>query len=133
MMSGLLRIDQDGRFSVVAGAASVGEALPISEVSSPEQIAQLLSQETVSLRLDGFADGRGFSVARQLRLQGFSGAIEVIGDLLPDQLPMAVASGIDAILIRVEHAERCDETQWRQSSADKKRFLYQRSVAPGVT
>jgi uncharacterized protein (DUF934 family) len=101
-------------------------------VSSPEQIAQLLSQETVSLQVDGFADGRGFSVARQLRLQGFSGAIEVIGDLLPDQLPMAVASGISAILIRAEHAERCDETQWRQKSADKKRFGYQRSVAPGV-
>jgi uncharacterized protein (DUF934 family) len=101
-------------------------------VSSPEQIVQLLSQDTVSLQVDGFADGRGFSVARQLRLQGFSGAIEVIGDLLPDQLPMAVASGISAILIRAEHAERCDETQWRQKSADKKRFGYQRSVAPGV-
>lgn len=127
-MSGLLRIDQDGRFSAVVGAASVDEALPISEVSSPEQISQLLSQETVSLQLDGFADGRGFSVARQLRLQGFSGAIDVIGDLLPDQLPMAVASGINAILIRTEHAERCGEAQWRRKSADKDRFGYQRSV-----
>ena len=131
-MSRLLRIDQDGRFSAVVAAVRVDEALPISEVSSPEQIVQLLSQDTVSLQVDGFADGRGFSVARQLRLQGFSGAIEVIGDLLPDQLPMAVASGINAILIRAEHAERCDETQWRQKSADKKRFGYQRSVAPGV-
>ncbi len=70
-----------------------------------------------SAYLDVFADGRGFSVARQLRLQGFNGVIEVIGDLLPDQFPMAVASGIDAILI---HAEGCDQEQWRQKSTDKK-------------
>ena len=63
-----------------------------------------------------------------LRLHGFTGVIEVIGDLLPDQLPMAVASGIDAIFIRAEHAERCVEAQWRQKSADKHRFGYQRSA-----
>ena len=81
------------------------------------------------LQVDGFADGRGFSVARQLRLLGFAGVIEVIGDLLPDQLPMAVASGIDAILIRVGHAKRCGENHWRLKSGDKSRFGYQRSVA----
>ena len=80
------------------------------------------------LKVDGFSDGRGFSVARQLRLHGFEGVIEIIGDLLPDQLPMAVASGIDAIFICAEHAERCVEAQWRQISADKHRFGYQRSV-----
>ena len=68
-------------------------------------------------------------MARQLRLQGFSGFIEVNGDLLPDQLPMAAASGVDTILIRAKHAERCEEAQWGQKSADKERFGYQPSVA----
>ena len=89
----------------------------------------MLDQRAVRLKVDGFSDGRGFSVARQLRLHGFEGVIEVIGDLLPDQLPMAVASGIDAILIRAEHAKRCEESHWRLKSGDKSRFGYQRSVA----
>jgi uncharacterized protein (DUF934 family) len=93
-----------------------------------QQIIPLLDQRAVRLKVDGFSDGRGFSVARQLRLHGFTGVIEVMGDLLPDQLPMAAAAGVDTILIRAEHAERCVEAQWRRKSAVKDRFGYQRSV-----
>ena len=35
----------------------------------------------------------------------------------------------DAILIRAEHAKRCEESHWRLKSGDKSRFGYQRSVA----
>ena len=130
-MTGLIRINQEGCFSASADGNAATNVLHVGEVASSGQITQLLDQQSVRLRVDGFADGRGFSVARQLRLQGFNGVIEVIGDLLPDQLPMAVASGIDAILIHAEHAERCDEEQWRQKSTDTKRFGYQRSVVGG--
>ena len=130
-MAALIRINQDGCFSAVADYDAATNWLSVGNVASHDQITQLLDQTTVRLTVDGFADGRGFSVARQLRLQGFDGVIELLGDLLPDQLPMAVASGIDAILIQAEHAERCEESQWRQKSADKKRFGYQRSVVAG--
>jgi hypothetical protein len=36
-----------------------------------------------------------------------------------------------AYLIHAEHAERREESQWRQKSADKKRFAYQRAVVGG--
>ena len=83
------------------------------------------------LKVDGFSDGQGFGVARQLRLQGYTGAIEVLGDLLPD--PVADGRGFPASMpfIRAEHAERCVEAQWRQKSADQHRFSYQRSATGG--
>ncbi|MGB2523004.1 MAG: DUF934 domain-containing protein [Luminiphilus sp.] len=128
-MTALIRINQEGQFSEIAEGDAVANALPVGDVASHDQITQLLDLSTVRLQVDGFVDGRGFTVARQLRLLGFAGVIEVIGDLLPDQLPMAAASGIDAILIRAEHARRCEESQWRLKSRDKNRFGYQRSVA----
>ena len=130
-MTALIRINQEGCFSASTDGDADTTVLHVGGVASSDQITQLLDQQTVRLKVDGFADGRGFSVARQLRLKGFNGVIEVIGDLLPDQLPMAVASGIDAILIQAEHAERCEESQWRQKFANKKRFGYQRSVVAG--
>ena len=130
-MTALIRINQDGCFSAVTDGEVANNALAVGDVASHDQITQLLEQQTVRLKVDGFADGRGFSVARQLRLLGFNGAIELVGDLLPDQLPMAAASGVDAILIRTEHAERCEEGQWQQKSADKTRFAYQRSAFAG--
>ena len=130
-MTALIRINQEGCFSASTDGDADTNVLHVGEVASSDQITQLLDQQTVRLKVDGFADGRGFSVARQLRLQGFTGVIELLGDLLPDQLPMAAASGIDAILIRTEHAERCDEGQWQQKSAANNRFGYQRSVVAG--
>jgi uncharacterized protein (DUF934 family) len=128
-MIALIRINQEGQFSEITHGDAVANALRVGDVASHDQITQLLDQPVVRLQVDGFTDGRVFSVARQLRLLGFAGVIEVIGDLLPDQLPMAVASGIDAILIRAEHAKRCEESHWRLKSGDKSRFGYQRSVA----
>ena len=130
-MTALISINRDGCFTAVPDDHAIEYVLHVGDFASPERITQLLDQPAVRLKVDGFSDGRGFSVARQLRLQGYTGAIEVLGDLLPDQLPMAVASGIDAILIRPEHARRCEESQWRLKSRDKNRFNYQRSVARG--
>ena len=126
-MTPLISINQEGQFSEIADVGAVANVLHVGDVASHDQITLLLDQPIVRLQVDGFADGRGFSVARQLRLLGFAGVIEVIGDLLPDQLPMAAAAGVDAILIRTEHAERCEEGQWQKKSGDKTRFGYQRS------
>ena len=126
-MTPLISINQEGQFSEIADVGAVANVLHVGDVASHDQLTFLLDQPIVRLQVDGFADGRGFSVARQLRLLGFAGVIEVIGDLLPDQLPMAAAAGVDAILIRTEHAERCEEGQWQKKSGDKARFGYQRS------
>ena len=84
-MIALIRINQEGQFSEITHGDAVANALRVGDVASHDQITQLLDQPVVRLQVDGFADGRGFSVARQLSLLGFAGVIEVIGDLLPDQ------------------------------------------------
>ena len=126
-MTALISINRDGCFTAVPDDHAIEYALHVGDAVSRDQIMPLLDQRAVRLKVDGFSDGRGFSVARQLRLHGFTGVIEVIGDLLPDQLPMAAAAGVDSILIRAEHAERCEEAQWRRKSAYRDRFGYQRS------
>ena len=130
-MTALISINQDGCFTAAPDDHAIEHVLHVGDAASRDQIIPLLDQRAVRLKVDGFSDGRGFSVARQLRLHGFTGVIEVIGDLLPDQLPMAAAAGVDSILIRAEPAERCEEAQWRQKSADKHRFSYQRSATEG--
>ena len=125
-MTALISINRDGCFTAVPNDHAIEHVLHVGDAASRDQIMPLLDQRAVRLKVDGFSDGRGFTVARQLRLHGFTGVIEVIGDLLPDQLPMA-AAGVDGILIRAEHAERCEEAQWRRKSAYRDRFGYQRS------
>ena len=81
---------------------------------------------------DSFADGRALSLARQLRLRGFNGEVELAGDILPDQLPMAIAAGIDVVEISEAHAARCNEAQWI-SKATASRFGYQHSAGRAET
>ena len=126
-MAALISINREGCFTAVPDDHAIEHVLHVGDAASHDQIILLLDQRAVRLKVDGFSDGRGFSIARQLRLHGFTGVIEVIGDLLPDQLPMAAAAGVDSILIRAEHAERCEEVQWRRKSGYRDRFGYQRS------
>ncbi len=58
------------------------------------------------------ADGRGFSLARQLRQLGYSGTIRAEGHVLVDQFRAALRVGIDQIAISDEQAARNPEEQW---------------------
>jgi uncharacterized protein (DUF934 family) len=59
-----------------------------------------------------FADGRGFTLARELRRLGYRGRIRAAGHVIPDQWPMAVACGIDEVEISAAQAERQPEAAW---------------------
>jgi uncharacterized protein (DUF934 family) len=61
-----------------------------------------------------FADGRGFTLARELRRLGYRGRIRAAGHLIPDQWPLARACGIDEAEIAVTQAERQHEDSWRR-------------------
>ena len=60
-----------------------------------------------------FADGRGFTLARELRRLGFRGRIRAAGHLIPDQWPLARACGIDEIEIAEAQAERQPAASWQ--------------------
>lgn len=59
------------------------------------------------------ADGRAFSLAKQLRQLGYSGTIRAEGHVLVDQFRAALRVGIDQVAISDEQAARNPEDQWR--------------------
>lgn len=73
-----------------------------------------------------FSDGRGFSLARQLRLLGYHGRLRAKGHVLADQYAMARRSGFDEVEIDPDIAERQPEAQWLARSAWQARDYQQK-------
>ncbi|RLJ41551.1 uncharacterized protein (DUF934 family) [Litoreibacter meonggei] len=70
------------------------------------------------------ADGRGFTIARNLRLMGFNGRLRARGHVIADQYAMARRSGFDEIEVDDDLAARQPEKQWL-ARADWKAHNYQ--------
>lgn len=90
-----------------------GPALDLPADAQPSDVADVLC-DIALIRVDfpSFADGRGFTLARQLRLLGFSGRLRARGPLLPDQYAMARRAGFDEVEISTDHAARDAEQSW---------------------
>lgn len=58
------------------------------------------------------ADGRGFTLARQLRLRGYTGRLRACGYVIADQYAMARRSGFDEVEIPDDLAARQPQHQW---------------------
>lgn len=69
-------------------------------------------------------DGRGFTIAAQLRRRGFQGHLRAKGPILADQYAMARRSGFDDVEIPDDLATRQPEPQWR-ARADWRAHDYQ--------
>jgi len=125
-VSAAVRINREGIFSSPSAESEDG-LIPVHEITDFDQLDGLLDRPVVRFRADGFADGRVLSLARQLRLRGYTGCVELVGDIVPDQFSMATAAGIDFVEITAAHAARCQEPQWRAQVASS-RFGYQRRL-----
>lgn len=66
----------------------------------------------IRIRFSSFADGRGFTLARRLRLQGYKGRLRAAGHVLADQYAMARRAGFDEVEIDDALAARQPEEQW---------------------
>ncbi|MEM7319450.1 MAG: DUF934 domain-containing protein [Pseudomonadota bacterium] len=94
-------------------AANDVVALDVSSDTDPDDLADRLSGvKLVRVDFPSFADGRGFTIARTLRLKGFTGRLRAKGHVLADQYAMARRSGFDEIEIDNDLAERQPEQQW---------------------
>ncbi|NOR60908.1 MAG: phosphoadenylyl-sulfate reductase [Rhodobacteraceae bacterium] len=78
-----------------------------------------------------FSDGRGFSLARQLRLLGFVGRLRAKGHILADQYAMARRSGFDEVEIDAALARRQPEPIW-QARANWQARDYQNRLRQGA-
>ena len=93
--------------------ARTGVAIDLASSSDPLELAKYLP-DVPMIRVDfpSFADGRGFTIARQLRLIGFTGRLRARGHLIADQFTMARRAGFDEVEISDEMAKRQPESHW---------------------
>jgi uncharacterized protein (DUF934 family) len=104
--------DLDVTFVALGEAANSVAAL---DVPSDAELADLdahLSAEVIRVDFPSAADGRGFTIARQLRLKGFTGRLRARGHVIADQYAMARRSGFDEVEISQDLADRQPEDQW---------------------
>ena len=82
----------------------------------------------LAVQFPAFSDGRGFSLARQLRRAGFKKELRAFGPLLPDQYASALACGFNTIEIPDDRALRMPQAQWR-AAYQARDVAYQRGYA----
>ena len=88
-------------------------ALDLSSDTDPDAVALSPSLQMIRVDFPSFADGRGFTIARQLRLRGYQGRLRAKGHVLSDQYAMARRSGFDEVEISDDLAARQPEGDWR--------------------
>lgn len=87
-----------------------GPAVEIAvDAAPPPDIAAL---RLIVIPFASSADGRGLSLAAQLRQQGYRGHLRARGHVLVDQFRAALRAGFDDIEISAEQAARTPEHQW---------------------
>ncbi|MCP9481885.1 DUF934 domain-containing protein [Shimia sp. CNT1-13L.2] len=84
-----------------------------SDTDPAALIEQLSGVEMVRIDFPSFADGRGFTIARQLRLAGYNGRLRAKGHVISDQYAMARRSGFDEVEISDDLAARQPEGEWQ--------------------
>jgi len=129
---------------------------PLSEPAAfvrPEALAHALADGAVALDLDaaadiaalaphlprlgliriafaGLADGRGFSLARRLRLLGHRGRLRALGPLIPDQRAALLGCGFDEVELAAELLDRQGGSGAWAARPSEPPFLRRRRQAP---
>jgi uncharacterized protein (DUF934 family) len=90
-----------------------GPSLDISPGDDFDRVvARFSTLQMIRIKFADFADGRGFSIARRLRLLGYKGRLRAVGHVLADQYAMARRSGFDEVEIDADLAARQPQDQW---------------------
>ncbi|SDF39155.1 DUF934 domain-containing protein [Sulfitobacter delicatus] len=106
------------------GAANDCRAVDLASDADAQAVALPPALEMIRVDFPSFADGRGFSIARTLRLRGYTGRLRAKGHVLADQYAMARRAGFDEVEIDDDLAARQPENQW-QARADWQAHNYQ--------
>ncbi len=71
--------------------------------------------DLIGIAFTSFGDGRGFSLARALRNEGYRGRLRAVGQLIPDQFAFAIQAGFDEVEIGDDRAARQPLFQWLEA------------------
>jgi uncharacterized protein (DUF934 family) len=113
----ILPLDEiQGALDGSVGRDRIGVDLP--NHVHPERLRPFQDRlDLVAIDFPRFSDGRGFSLARMLREQGFGGTLRATGRILPDQFAFALQCGFDEIELTEEQAARLPVGQWLDKPA----------------
>jgi uncharacterized protein (DUF934 family) len=112
-------------FVPLAGLAAHTGALDLANTDDPTALAQHFGNiGLIRIAFPAFNDGRGFTLARRLRVLGYTGRLRAHGHVIADQYTMARRSGFDEVEISDDLALRQPAAQW-QFRADWKDHDYQ--------
>ena len=87
-------------------------AVDIASDTRPDDLPDVSGADLVRVAFPAFSDGRGFTLARLLRAQGYSGRLRAKGHVIADQYAMARRVGFDEVEISDELAARQPAEQW---------------------
>jgi len=88
-------------------------AVDLAQTDDPAALEPVLAQlTTIRVAFPAFNDGRAFTIARRLRMMGYTGRLIARGPVIADQYAMARRVGFDAVEIPDEIAARQPEAQW---------------------
>ena len=114
----------DKGYTPYGEAANDAIALDVPSDVNPADIAITPSLQMIRIDFPSFADGRGFTIARMLRLAGYKGRLRARGHVISDQYAMVRRTGFDEVEITQDLAARQPQDQW-QFRADWKDNDYQ--------
>ena len=124
--------------TALASRAELGIWLPSD--ARPESLEDDLARfAVVAVDFPKFSDGRGYSIAYNLRARlGYQGELRAIGDVLRDQLFYMSRVGFDAFATREDRSIQdalkglTDFSEAYQTSWDQKTPLFKRVARPGA-
>ena len=104
---------------------SDARGVDLVNTDDPARLSNRLSDVAViRIAFPAFSDGRGFTLARRLRVMGYSGRLRAQGHVIADQYAMARRCGFDEVESSADLAARQPEDQW-QFRADWRAHDYQ--------
>ena len=100
-------------FTALAALPYHEGALDLASTDDPTLLASYLDDlRLIRIDFPSFTDGRGFTLARRLRMMGYKGRLRARGHVLADQYTMARRVGFDDVEITEELATRQPADQW---------------------
>ena len=100
-------------FTAIAQLPFHEGAIDLANTDDPTALSPYLDDlRLIRIDFPSFADGRGFTIARLLRLAGYRGTLRAKGHVIADQYAMARRSGFDEVEISADLAARQPQDQW---------------------
>ena len=111
--TGFAADDWSGAIVPLDEAMDSTDAIDLPSDADPQAVAgKMPALRLIRIDFPSFADGRGFTIARQLRLMGYKGRLRARGHVIADQYAMARRAGFDEVEISEDLAARQPEDQW---------------------